>query len=309
MSTRGFMTIAFGKERYIDMALSLGRSLKLNSPNIKRAVVTDSKSVALKKIYDFIIPLNHDYGKNVEQKLHIDKYSPFEETLFIDSDCLVFRDLEFAFDLFKGSKAIAIGTEFFFPNDTCVFADIKEVTQNLGIIKIPRFNGGVYYISKSSIQQNILIKARSFISNYKTVGFYSFRNQGPADELLIGASIELLGHGNISDNGLLMRTPIGIVGDLVVDAFKGYSKFNKSGHNVEPAIIHFAGNLVNLPEYKREIRKLDIYYESVFLKEIKVILYHKYFNLYQTLRIKREYLWSKTPRLLRLVYHGLKSRI
>ncbi|MDB4028790.1 hypothetical protein N9459_06350 [Flavobacteriaceae bacterium] len=309
MSTRGFMTIAFGKERYIDMALSLGRSLKLNSPNIKRAVVTDSKSVALKNFYDFIIPLNHDYGKNVEQKLHIDKYSPFEETLFIDSDCLVFRDLEFAFDLFKGSKAIAIGTEFFFPNDTCVFADIKEVTQNLGIIKIPRFNGGIYYVSKSSIQQNILITARSFISNYKEQGFYSFREQGPADELLIGAAIELLGHGNISDNGLLMRTPIGIVGDLGVDVFKGYSKFNKSGHIVEPAIVHFAGNLVNLPEYKREIRKLDIYYESVFLKEIKVILYHKYFNLYQAIHIKRQYLWSKTPRLLRLVYHGLKSRI
>ena len=221
----------------------------------------------------------------------------------------MFRDLEFAFDLFKGSKAIAIGTEFFFPNDTCAFANVKEVTQNLGIEKIPRFNGGIYYVSKSSIQQNILITARSFISNYKEQGFYSFREQGPADELLIGASIELLGHVNISDSGLLMRTPIGIIGNLNVDIFKGYSKFNKSGHNVEPAIVHFADNLVNLPEYQREIRKLDIYYESVFLKEIKVILYHKYFNLYQAIRIKRQYLWSKTPRLLRLVYHGLKSRI
>jgi hypothetical protein len=56
MSTRGFMTIAFGKERYIDMALSLGRSLKLNSPNIKRAVVTDSKSVALKKFMILLFP-------------------------------------------------------------------------------------------------------------------------------------------------------------------------------------------------------------------------------------------------------------
>jgi hypothetical protein len=309
MRTRGILTIAFGKQHYIDMAINLGRSLKLNAPNIECAIVTDSQSIELKKLYDIIIPLKPNFGKNVEQKLHIDKYTPFEETLFIDSDCLVFRNLEFAFDLFKGSKAIAIGTEFFFPNDTCAFANVKEVTQNLGIEKIPRFNGGVYYVSKSSIQQKILVKARSFISNYKTLGFYSFREQGPADELLIAAAIELLGHGNISDSGLLMRTPIGIIGNLGVDVFKGYSKFNKSGHNVEPAIVHFAGSFMNLPEYQREIRKLDIYFKSVFLKEIKVILYHKYFNLYQTVRIKRQYLWSKTPRLLRLVYHGLKSRI
>jgi hypothetical protein len=31
-----------------------------------------------------------DYGSGVVQKLYLDRYSPFDETLFIDSDCLLY---------------------------------------------------------------------------------------------------------------------------------------------------------------------------------------------------------------------------
>lgn len=309
MNENGILTLAFGTDKYINMAINLGRSIRLNSPNIKTAIVTDSENFELSNFYDVIIPLNTVFGKNVEQKLYLDKYSPFDKTLYIDSDCLVFRDLEFAFDLFRDSRAIAIGTEFFFPGDDCAFADVNIVTKNLGIKKIPRFNGGVYYVSKTSIQPNILAKARGFIDDYKELGFWSFRDQGPADELLIGTAVEYMGYNNISDNGNLMRTPIGIIGVLDIDIFKGKSKFNKYGFDVDPAIIHFAGNLVENVEYRREIGKLAIYYNSSFLKKVRVELFHIYFITNQNLHDSRKTLWTKTPRPLRLIYHALKSRI
>lgn len=309
MNENGILTIAFGKDRYINMAMDLGRSIKLNSPGIETAIVTDSENSDIASLYDYLIPLNKDYGKNVEQKLHIDKYSPFENTLFIDSDCLTFRSLEFAFDLFLDSKSIALGTEFFYPGDNCEFADINEITQKLNIKKIPRFNGGVYYVSKTSTQPDILEYARSLLENYKEIGFWSFRNQGPNDELLIGAAIEKMGFQNISDDSKLMRTPIGILGPLFVDVFKNKSEFNKYGHKVNPAIVHFAGGIVECKEYKREAGKLKVYYKSNFLKKANVQLYHIFFNLKIWFKVLRNKLWAITPRLLRLIYHGLRKRL
>ncbi len=309
MNKKGILTIAFGADKYIDMAVNLGRSIQLNSPSISTAIVTDSENPELYELYDIIIPLNPHFGINVEQKLCLDKYSPFDKTLFIDSDCLVFRDLEFAFDLFRDSSAITIGTEFFFPGDDCAFADIKIVTKNLGLKKIPRFNGGVYYVSKTSNQPDILAKARGFIADYKELGFWSFRDQGPADELLIGTALEYMGYHNISDNGKLMRTPIGIIGTLNIDIFKGKSKFNKYGFDVDPAIIHFAGSIAENAEYRREIGKLAIYHNSFFLKKARVGLFHMYFNVNQYLHDSRKSLWTITPRPLRLIYHAIKSRL
>jgi lipopolysaccharide biosynthesis glycosyltransferase len=309
MIENGILTIAFGSDKYVNMAINLGRSIQLNSPNIKTAIVTDSENQELTKLYNFVIPLNTVFGKNVEQKLYLDKYSPFHRTLFIDSDCLVFRDLEFAFNLFFDTHAIAIGTEFFMPGDECAFADVKKVTTNLNIKKIPRFNGGVYYVSKTSNQPNILARAREFVDCYEELGFWSFRNQGPADELLIGAAVESMGYTNISDDGKLMRTPIGIIGALNIDVFKKKSKFIKYGFNVDPAIIHFAGRIAENIEYRREIGKLSVYYNNYFLKKLRVELFHIYFNLNHYVHNSRAYLWTKTPKSLRLIYHGLKSKL
>jgi hypothetical protein len=42
----------------------------------------------MKKYFDIILPLRAEYGKGVVQKLHLDLYTPFQSTLFVDSDCL-----------------------------------------------------------------------------------------------------------------------------------------------------------------------------------------------------------------------------
>lgn len=106
---RGIITIGTGAQKYIDMSIYLAMSCKLNSPGIPLALITDSKDPSLKKYFDIIIPANPDYPKGIVHKIFISDYSPFEETVFIDGDCMVVRDISNMFDWFQNSNVSAFG--------------------------------------------------------------------------------------------------------------------------------------------------------------------------------------------------------
>src|SRR5262245_58584028 len=108
---RGILTLAMGSRRYIDMAIQLARSIRLNSPNQTLAVVSDDNGEDLKRWFDLVVPFNPACGAGLVQKLHLYDYSPFSETLFIDADCFAVRDLSFLWTLFEGSNVSMIGTE------------------------------------------------------------------------------------------------------------------------------------------------------------------------------------------------------
>jgi hypothetical protein len=307
--TRGIVTIAFGSKYYIEMALALGRSLKRFSPKIPAAIITDSTDEEINKYYMHVIPINKTWGENVRQKLFIDRYTPFDRTLFIDSDSLIVRDIEFVFTFFENKNSVILGTEYFYPGESCAFANVTKVCNNLDIQKIPRFNGGIYYLDKSEQQNLVFEKARGFIENYEAIGFTDFRNNGPADELLIGAAVELIGLKGLNDNGKVMRTPIGLIGKMNIDVIKGKAIFNKSNHIVNPAIVHFAGEWSKSDIYKREVLKLEMLTRRNKLAHVCAQLSHKKFELNKCLGKMRYKLWLATPKRLRWLLHGLKSKI
>ena len=47
------------------------------------------------------IPLRHEWGSGLEQKLYLDKYTCFEETLFVDADSIVVKDVEGLWEFFS----------------------------------------------------------------------------------------------------------------------------------------------------------------------------------------------------------------
>jgi hypothetical protein len=92
---KGTLTIAFGADRYLNMAETLALSLKRFSPNIPRALVTDMPDSSVCRHFNHVIPLDHRAPRDLRQKLYIDLYTPFRRTLFIDSDCITFEDLDY----------------------------------------------------------------------------------------------------------------------------------------------------------------------------------------------------------------------
>ena len=89
--TVGFLTLAFGRPLYRDMAVALVRSARRLGTSLPFAVVTDHADARMRALFDTLIPYRGELGRGVEQKLHLDVYAPFDRTIFVDADCLFFR--------------------------------------------------------------------------------------------------------------------------------------------------------------------------------------------------------------------------
>jgi hypothetical protein len=115
----------------------------------------------------------------------------------------------------------------------------------------PKYNGGVYFFKKCEFAQQIFEHAKALRGRTKALGIKDFDKGGPNDETLFGLTLAELHVSQLyDDRGALMRTPVGIIGNLQVDALGGGCSFNKGGDLVSPAICHFPVEWLLSPEYK-----------------------------------------------------------
>ncbi len=292
---RGILTMAYGeRKKYVMMAKGLAQSLILHSPNIRRAIVTDSRDSELNKLYHIVIPLNPEWGQGMWQKLYINEYSPFAETIYIDSDCLVVKPIDSLWDLFAGvtfgviGKQISTGQSF-----GGKIKDVQKIRDNFNLNSIPVFNGGLYFFEKK-LATPVFLKAREIANNYAQLGIGNFQG-GLSDETVFSIALAGQGINAISDPlGLTMRTLRGISGPLKIDVLQGYCSFIKDAKPVEPAIVHFAGYI----GYFYQIREMTKLKSVAKFKFVNYQLMSHLMNLifYFIRKISRIYKFTKNVR-------------
>jgi glycosyltransferase involved in cell wall biosynthesis len=255
--SRGVLTTAFGPRRYRDLAVALARSLDRHCPELPRAVVTDVADARLDQLYDRQVPLRPERGSGLLQKLWLVEYSPFEETLFIDADALVMRDLGFLWDLLGSNAVSAVGHNHL--TRGVWFGDIAERCARFDLPAVPVFNGGLYYFRRGEAAERIFGDARLLAQRYDAHGFTRMSSGSANEEVLLSVAIARATEGGmVNDDGRAMRTPLGIVGPLRIDVLRGIGRFNKYGRPVEPAVIHFCGDWAQAAPYRRERMKLGL---------------------------------------------------
>ena len=75
-------------------AIGLALSLRVSNPGVPTAVACSPKlSTRLAPYFDRVIDEDPTL-RGFVHKVHLDRYSPFDDTFFFDSDVLVFRDLK-----------------------------------------------------------------------------------------------------------------------------------------------------------------------------------------------------------------------
>ena len=87
---KGFITLAFGK-RYRKLAKNLLISYKFGKNSLPFCVITDKNDCHLKG-FD-IIKVVTPPDKGYFNKIYLDTFSPFNETIFIDAYCLIFDNI------------------------------------------------------------------------------------------------------------------------------------------------------------------------------------------------------------------------
>lgn len=255
-NSRGIITLAHGRERFVEQARSLGHSLQVHAPDLPRTLITDSTNREIWKQFTDVIPYRQEYGSGVRQKVFLDRYSPYDETLFIDSDCLVLGNLD-AFWLAFGDQYFGV-PGFRYLNKGCKdpYLDVDHVLETLHLTKIPKFNGGTYYFTRAPKATDFFTTAREVLDKWRMLRLSEFRRNGPGDEAVyaIAMAIHNLCPTSMGSGG--MWTLVNYKGPLLLNALRGTCSFEKEGMKLAPEIIHFPGEYVYSFVYARERAKL-----------------------------------------------------
>jgi hypothetical protein len=266
---RYILTIATGKKLYINLAINLARSFLWWHPDsdITFILVTDQPEFLPPDLTGKIklhIIQHGELGVGFSSKLHMDKLAPEGQTLFIDSDCLIFGKLDFVFERFKNRSVSVIGN---YIAEGEWFGDIKNICKQFNVPHLPKFNGGIYYLEKGPKATAVYEMARELEKKYDKIGFIRLRNL-PNDELLMAVAMQLHGQQPIPDDGTILSDPQACPGGYTIDVINGKrlllnppwpNPLHQSWYpfqQVSPVVVHFLGFYTKQYPYQREVYRL-----------------------------------------------------
>jgi hypothetical protein len=248
----GFLIMAYGKPRYIEQAGNLARSLRRFMPGIPIALASD-KAIG-SDLYDYFVEADMSKGGSFKQKLWLDTYSPFEKTLFIDSDCIVGESFYEELAALQSYSFTPVCERYLTANDKDEdgwVVDLGRALEMVGGEKYPKFNGGIYYFDNSESSRKVFALGRELLLKADELGLRNPSGGEPGDETLFALALSSLKMLPLyDDGGKLMRTPIGREGRFGMSNF-GSFRFKKYGSSVSPAICHFSGAHVYSLPYMR----------------------------------------------------------
>ena len=267
----GFITIAYGDSKYIRMGKILARSIRLNSPDAKLAVVTDCDDEEINTLFDHVITINLDWPSGVAQKLYLDQYTPFDESIFIDSDCIVYKNLDLIWDYYSQLCDFGIkGYSYLTAEDRHYsIEDLAACLQQLNLRRMASFNSGVIYFNKSQNAQDVFASARDIYHQREDLTLMEFKNAPVNDEPIFALAMEI---HNVEilpwDNACVMGTYSGDVKyKNQINVLKKKGQYIKNNVLLDPMIIHFHFECQDYFIFYLEARRLQ-YKDSVFVRPL-----------------------------------------
>jgi len=248
----GIITIALGK-KYAKQAIFLARSCMINSPHVLRAVVTDTPDL-LNDYYDIIIPYNNKEDPfSVKTRLY--ELSPFEKTLYIDADSLVYNNVDSFFNNLDENGFVYFGYKI---NEGIWYYDVKYICNIIKSSWIPKFNSGMLLFKKCDIAKLVFETAYYYFINHKNEGIEIpfFRGKNYPDEPMFSISLAKNNVEPVNDYGRFSRTLIKTK-RVRLNILLNLASFIKDDRLISPLIVHFCG------------RKGGIYY---FIEKLRLSL-------------------------------------
>lgn len=154
--SRGFVTIATGKEEYYILAHNLLMSYRFHSRSkVPFAVICDKENEYTADFDKVVLMDNPKYS--VFDKLRLPELAPYDETIFIEADCLAYADLDGMWDIFRdgpdfGGLGIPLALD-----DEKGWLRPEFLGKYTGLVKEQCWHqGGVYFMRKGNLNDFML---------------------------------------------------------------------------------------------------------------------------------------------------------
>lgn len=213
--TQGYITLATGSNFYLELAINLALSLKLNDPSRPICLVIDKGAKLAAQYKPFIDEVAYLEPKEgfhgCLNKLRMNEVSPFGESMFVDSDCiLVKQDMDRHWAKFASPGFNIAGGKV--TDGHWYGFSIAEVIAKLNIPYMVRMNSGVYYFKRGPASDQFFNATLSLVEQHKELlGTFHRNKLQLADEPFIGAALGQMGISPIAydpRDGSIMITTI-----------------------------------------------------------------------------------------------------
>ena len=189
MSTRGFVTIATGNEKYYELAYNLLRSYKKYASEETPFALICDRHTSQTALFDQVI-IVEEPNYSYMDKLLLYRYSPFDETIFIDADSLILADPQGLWKDFSDVDDVSCyGCTYPLDSDRAWFTYDGTGKYKSCIEYLVGLHGGVYFCRKTDRCVAIFETAIELAEHYHQ---YSFRHfEQPADEPVMAMSLAI----------------------------------------------------------------------------------------------------------------------
>lgn len=268
----GLVTMAFGRQKYFDQAEHLARSLRLHMPDFKICLISDRDYES--PLFDLVVNMGTVETAGTVLKCRMYELSPFDETFFIDSDCIAVRDFSDELSRIRKWNFSPVCETYLRAGDEDLWLeDVGTSLDAVGGVAFPKFNGGVYFFRKCSQAESFFETSLDILKNSKELGVLDFDSAGPGEETIFGLALAKLQSVDLyDDQGKLMRTPLNSKGKIEFSVLKGVCRIVKNGKLCEPAIGHFCGEWASHPIYKLAQVSLKTGLEPTLIQRISAFL-------------------------------------
>ncbi len=183
--SRGFVTIATGKEEYYRLAHNLLLSYRYHTDNPLPFALLCDRENEYTSDFDQVVLIDKPYH-SYQDKFYLLDLAPFNENISIEADSLAYKDLNGLWDIFAGCPPFCtLGTRLSLQSEKGFFkcCDIGEFQNMVHFCMI--FQGGVYYIRRND--SGFFSEVSGYIrKNYRKYRFKYFFEpwDEPQDEMV-----------------------------------------------------------------------------------------------------------------------------
>lgn len=233
----GILTLATPND-YLK-AIGLALSVRVSNPGLPIAVACSARVKPLVQSYfDHVIEERAGL-RGFVHKVYLDEYSPFEETMFFDSDVLVFKPVKPYVDTWRQHAYTATG-KYLSVGKSSFGMDRPEMLRQLGKQQLVCIDGAGHAFFRKPACLEIFDAARDVTARHKQImGDIPYADEDVLDYVMTRFDIPPMPMADFFSRYLSGRP-----GTMKMDATASLCEFifRDTGEIMRPCMMHFAAN-------------------------------------------------------------------